>query len=92
MSQLIRTIRLALSGAEAEGLPDPEIRDVIMQIVAEGDREVDTKGAADYIDYSVPTLKLWRYQKKGPKYRRSENGRIRYKIKYLNEHMNDGVV
>ena len=86
---IIQTLRIALSGAEAEGLTDTEIRDVIMTIVSDGDRELDTKGAADYIGYSAPNLKLWRYKNQGPKYRRSEIGRIRYKVKWLNVHMND---
>jgi hypothetical protein len=92
MSQLIQTLRMALAGAESESLPDPEVRDVIMTIVSDGDRELDTKGAADYIGYSAPTLKLWRYKNQGPKYRKDAGGRIRYKVKWLNEHMNDGVV
>ena len=92
MSQLIRTIRLALSGAESERLSDTELRDVIMTIVSDGERELDTKGAADYVGYSAPSLKLWRYKNRGPRYRKDAGGRIRYKVKWLNEHMNDGVV
>ena len=62
MSQIIQTLRIALFGAESEGLSDIEVRDVIMTIVSDDDRELDTKGAADYIGYSAPTLKLWRYK------------------------------
>ena len=88
MSQLIQTIRIALAGAESENLSDPQIRDVIQTIVADDDREFDTTGAGDYIGYSAPTLKLWRYKKKGPKYRKDAGGRIRYKKRWLDEHMN----
>ena len=89
MSQLIQTIRIALSGAESENLSDPQIRDVIMSIVAAEDRELDTAAAAEFIGYSAPTLKLWRYQNKGPKFRKDgSGGRIRYKIRWLNEYMN----
>jgi hypothetical protein len=89
MSQLIQTLRMALSGAESESLSDPEIRDVIKTIVSDEDRELDTKCAADHIGYSAPTLKLWRYNNKGPKFRKDCGGRIRYKVRWLNDYMNE---
>lgn len=50
------------------------------------------KDAASYLRVSVDTLKYWRSRGKGPKYRKLPNGKIDYRVDWLDEFSERHVV
>jgi len=92
MSHLIPTLKNAIAGAEVQALTDPEIRAVIMSIINDDKREMDTAAAADELDKSCSTLKRWRRLGIGPTYRKDAGGAIRYRLDWLREFQEDGTV
>ena len=92
MSQLAITLQTTLAGAMANNLPDPQIRQIILSIVADDQRELTTVDAADYLSKSEPTLKRWRRKGIGPRFRKDVGGAIRYRLDWLREFQTEGVV
>ena len=90
MSPFVQLLKTTIIGAVAEDLSDDEIREMLLTILRDNSREMDTKAAAEYLGYSAPTLKLWRYKKIGPKYRKDGGGRIRYRLDWLNQYTENG--
>ena len=92
ISQLAITLQTTLAGAIANNLPDPQIRQIVLSIVADDQRELTTVDAADYLSKSEPTLKRWRRKGIGPRFRKDVGGAIRYRIDWLREFQTEGVV
>ena len=46
---------------------------------------LDPPAAAEYLSVPEQTLRMWRSQRRGPKYRRLPNGKIRYAREHLDE-------
>ena len=92
MSQLAITLQTTLAGAIANNLPDPQIRQIVLSIVADDQRELTTVDAADYLSKSEPTLKRWRRKGIGPRFRKDVGGAIRYRLDWLREFQTEGVV
>ena len=92
MSQLAVTLQTTLAGAIAQNLPDPQVRQIVLSIVDDDQRELTTVDAADYLNKSEPTLKRWRRKGIGPRYRKDAGGAIRYRLDWLREFQTEGVV
>jgi hypothetical protein len=92
MSQLAVTLQTTLAGAIAQNLPDPQIRQIVLSIVDDDKRELTTVDAADYLNKSAPTLKRWRREGIGPKFRKECGGAIRYRLDWLREFQTEGVI
>ena len=92
MSQLAVTLQTTLAGAIANNLPDSQVRQIVLSIVDDDQRELTTVDAADYLSKSEPTLKRWRRNGIGPRYRKDVGGAIRYRLDWLREFQAEGVV
>ena len=92
MTHLQTALRTALAGAAAEGMDDEALREVILTIADDANRELTTPQAAQFLGKSELTLKRWRCQGIGPTYRKDPGGAIRYRMAWLHEFMNEGVV
>jgi hypothetical protein len=51
-----------------------------------------TESAAEYLGVPADTLKLWRFQNKGPRYRKLPNGKVDYAENDLDAFSNQHVV
>ena len=91
-SQLAITLQTTLAGAITNNLPDSQIRQIVLSIVADDQRELTTVDAADYLSKSEPTLKRWRRKGIGPRFRKDVGGAIRYRLDWLREFQAEGVV
>lgn len=91
-SQMILLLQNTLAGAVAQELSDTEVRDLIMAIIDDDKKELNTPDAADYLNKSVMTLKRWRKERIGPKYRKEPGGSIRYRLDWLREFQEEGVI
>ena len=92
MSQLAATLQTTLAGAIAQGLPDTEIRKVILSIVDDDKVELTTPEAADYLNKSEATLKRWRRDGVKLRYRKDPGGAIRYRLDWLRKFQAEGVI
>jgi hypothetical protein len=92
MSNLTLLLQTTLAGAEAQSLPESQVREMLLDLLLEDDQPIDTIKSARWLDRSPVTLKRWRSQGRGPTYQKDENGRVTYTPKWLREYSNRGIV
>ena len=85
-------LRATLTGAEAQGLNQNELADLLVPLLQPDDRELDTHAAAVFCNKADSTMERYRCQGKGPNYRKDENGLVRYRIGWLKDWLNQGEV
>ena len=66
MSNLIPLLQATLTGAETQNLPESLVRDLLLDLLLEDDRPLNTVKAAQWLDKAPVTLKRWRYKGRGP--------------------------
>lgn len=83
-------LRATLTGCEVQGLNEIQLAEILVPLLQPDDKELDTHEAARFLNRSVATLERWRWKGYGPKYRKDEQGLVRYRIGWLREHQNSG--
>ena len=92
MTNLTLLLQTTLAGADAQNLPESQVRTMLLDLLLEDNQPLDTIKAAKWLGKSPITLKRWRYQCRGPTYRKDESGRVTYTPKWLREFSNRGIV
>ena len=92
MPSLISKLQTAVAGIATQDLSDDLIRDQVLDVLNDPHSEMTTLDAAEFLKRSVGTLKRWRVEEKGPRYRRDPQGRISYRRDWLAEFLSQGVV
>ncbi|MBW9062020.1 helix-turn-helix domain-containing protein [Rhizobium herbae] len=80
--------RVRLTGAETERKPKGKRWPKYLLFTGPGKFapsgiHLNTQQAADYLNLSVKTLQNWRVQKRGPAFRKYENGSVRYDLRTI---------
>ena len=92
MTELLLLLKTALAGAESKNLSDDEIRICLRPLIDSEHREVNTREAALMLGKAPVTLKRWRANQIGPRFRKDDGGCVRYQIGWLREHQSKGIV
>lgn len=53
---------------------------------------LDTRAASAYLGVPAETLKQWRSQGRGPKYRKLPNGKVTYRVDWLDQFNDEHVI
>jgi len=92
MQNLAGTLQTLLHGAIAQELPDNEVRQVVLSVIEDDRRRLDTPAAADFLGKSRQTLERWRRQKSRPRYSKDSGGYVRYRLDWLKNFQTAGEI
>ena len=77
---------------KSQNLTDEKVREIVHSIIDDDLAELVTPDAAAWLNKSEATLKRWRAQKCGPRYRKDIGGKVRYRMDWLKEFQSEGVI